>query len=447
MTTLIPKFKQTGTGASNRAINLKLAETVSVKDFGAIGDGVTDDTAAIQAAIDYATTTGQNVLLNAGDYKTTSTLTITNTNTGIIGEVNAIQYVNGGSRINYTGAGSAILCSTWWGQIKNLAIHVSNLAAHGIEIGTMSRYCSIENVYLDATLISNTTTGIGIFLNSKAGFSGLMEIRNCYILQFKIGILLDGDIPLGGSWTTVSCFNVHLSGNSASRVAGSVGFYQRTSCNGVGTTFYGGAIENYEVGLYVETDASGGIFETDFEGNTQHEFVIDSDRFVGRVLTGVSANNIHTRVPGPTSAPGVCWQEDGIRSGEGPIYQNYYNSTRVHQNSGGGITEVENLILNTKANLLKGETPGAKALKFQVGIGQGDTTSNRGHPSQHFIQLSEQKIHWDNVSPATHTTGTQLAAWIQGDVCYNYGATVGQPIGWMCTVSGTPGTWVSMGNL
>jgi hypothetical protein len=33
MATLIPKFKQTGTGAVNRAINLKLAETVSVKDF------------------------------------------------------------------------------------------------------------------------------------------------------------------------------------------------------------------------------------------------------------------------------------------------------------------------------------------------------------------------------------------------------------------------------
>jgi hypothetical protein len=76
MSTLIPKYDQGGTNfygsAVNRPFNQKLQETISVKDFGAVGDGTTDDTNAIKAAIVAAN--GATVFFPVGHYRITSSL-------------------------------------------------------------------------------------------------------------------------------------------------------------------------------------------------------------------------------------------------------------------------------------------------------------------------------------------------------------------------------------
>lgn len=63
------------TGATARTVVSKLADTISVKDFGAVGDGVTNDTAAFQAAIDSLGGAGQ-VYVPPGRYYLGSTLTV-----------------------------------------------------------------------------------------------------------------------------------------------------------------------------------------------------------------------------------------------------------------------------------------------------------------------------------------------------------------------------------
>ena len=55
-------FTQSGTGAVARTVESKLRDVVSVKDFGVVGDGSTDDRPAIQAAIDYINSIGGGIV-------------------------------------------------------------------------------------------------------------------------------------------------------------------------------------------------------------------------------------------------------------------------------------------------------------------------------------------------------------------------------------------------
>ena len=61
-------FLQAGASGVARTVDSKLKDVVSVKDFGAVGDGVTDDTTFIQAAIDSLPATGGTVFIPAGTY-------------------------------------------------------------------------------------------------------------------------------------------------------------------------------------------------------------------------------------------------------------------------------------------------------------------------------------------------------------------------------------------
>ncbi|NCF69879.1 MAG: hypothetical protein GWP61_28375 [Chloroflexi bacterium] len=95
------------TKAHNRMIE---GAAVNVKDFGAKGDGVTDDTTAIQAAITYAETFnvttnkgGRRVFIPAGEYVISSTITLAkNKLCQLVGEGQLL------TTLSYTGSGVAV---------------------------------------------------------------------------------------------------------------------------------------------------------------------------------------------------------------------------------------------------------------------------------------------------------------------------------------------------
>lgn len=62
----ISSITSTGSSTSRKLID-RFADVVNVKDFGAVGDGVADDTAAFQAAADFAGT-GNPIFVPSGNY-------------------------------------------------------------------------------------------------------------------------------------------------------------------------------------------------------------------------------------------------------------------------------------------------------------------------------------------------------------------------------------------
>jgi hypothetical protein len=136
MTTLIPKYQLASTDV-NRPYNEKIGETISIKDFGAIGDGSADDTVALQAARDYLAdlaTAGSELptlLFPAGIYKysVSPNWAINKISLQTEGEV----------RMRYTGTGNAFIIDgigqAMYGlYFSRFIIEAPATAGHGVYI-------------------------------------------------------------------------------------------------------------------------------------------------------------------------------------------------------------------------------------------------------------------------------------------------------------------------
>lgn len=169
-------FVQSGAGAVTRTWLSKARDIVSVTDFGATGDGVADDTAEIQAALDSGATV---VHLAPGEtYKISSTLTVP---AGVWIEGNAatltqsthfqaIDFANGGGIRNtimtgagggsYTSGSTAIGCSGT-NNAPSAPTYVTGPTIEGCTISDYGEYGIALSYVRTGKIVGNSITEVG----------------------------------------------------------------------------------------------------------------------------------------------------------------------------------------------------------------------------------------------------------------------------------------------
>ncbi len=156
---------------------------IDVRAFGAKGDGITDDTAFIQAAID-ATSAGGTMIMPPGTYKTTANITIEKP-LNIVGlGLDTVLFVSGAHYGFIIGAPYA---SDRGGSIRYLKIQGTEAGLAGIRQGNLNIYTNqpVQVTIKDAHITGftspsvthpvrpgsdGTTGGAGVFDSSSHGY-------------------------------------------------------------------------------------------------------------------------------------------------------------------------------------------------------------------------------------------------------------------------------------
>jgi hypothetical protein len=184
-------YTPSGTGAVARSAASKFGDTVSVKDFGAVGDGTTDDTVAINAAL----AAHASVYLPVGTYRTTAPITLNANNilfgagiTSVIKNTTASSVIRSvtptGARIYHVGGGnfkiegntSGIVAGSVGLDMQNVT-YASwtdvwiNYVETGIRHG--NGYASFYNDYFTCTITSCTTGVDNSTLGNENRFTAL----------------------------------------------------------------------------------------------------------------------------------------------------------------------------------------------------------------------------------------------------------------------------------
>lgn len=179
----------------------------NVRDYGAVGDGSTDDTSAINDAIAALILVGSGVLyFPAGTYKVTAGLTALSVPCLVLGDGRA-------STDGTTDSISQVRFDTTSGTLFTVTsdnVSFSKLALYNGTGGTLTAGAAISVTAGGSWALYEALSIYGFYMGMDIQEGGSWSMRDCHVHHFKkYGVKIRNiSSPQGGDWSMVGCYIV-----------------------------------------------------------------------------------------------------------------------------------------------------------------------------------------------------------------------------------------------
>jgi hypothetical protein len=472
----------TATGSTTaRTLANRFADVVNVKDFGAVGDGVVDDTAAIQAAAAYISNIGGELFFPKGIYYITNHFYINGSNVKISGAGMGATIIKVGAWVDgiLIAKGGPTYPSNLVGVIENITIEnltidgnrdgyingpndtygnginivaVDNLIIRNIEVrdaaeqSIVSTYWQLppgrieQNIIIDSCIVYNPPANrIAIGIEGRGRSAKVTNNTVAFSNNNVVGIYLGHQIGSGtdNGYSVVANNIINGSG------VGSIGV--KVEDNMYNVTVSNNVITGCDISIRASSDTQS-TFGYSILGNQ----CIDWSSFgiavfpmkLGDVALSLIANN---RVLSSSPASGSIGI---IVAGKAHCISNL-----VYSALGSGILVTGNncLISNNEIDI-----PSGYSIDFSSSNGSYvhgnkiSTDVNISSGSTYFMNIgaSVERTSQLNLGISTYVSGNIApisGTWQQGDIVFNSQPIAGNFAGWICVSSGNPGTWKTFG--
>lgn len=510
-------YQPGGLGAELTTVEAKLREVVSIKDFGAVGDGLTNDTVAIQNAIKAGAWNGWKVFVPNGTYAVDDTLLIGTDGADNFYSVHLEGESAHGSvflRNAGKGTGPILTVNGFHNIVEKLTLISATsggayCASHGVYLrgnpqtgtnGLGTKYNRFNNLFIQRV-------GVGVQLGNYDvdGFDPDIETNSFHAVNIEacnIGVFINGQNVLHNPF--YNCHIVNCRDQLVKQSRGGDLWFERSYFGGM----YDYLTSNYNVASSSKILVTAGVvgfvgcrFEdwASATGNATQRFAINANGSAMSII--YLAGNIFTTRDNATTEPSCAFTGSGSAGSVttkvtliGNDFGGYvsfdtidiFSAGNTYRGTGGSTVNGRILSANQKTGTFRDvfldsnqtmEFPGAKFKRnssVPVVIERPAVATNSewlgvNYYDEAGLMWAREGVRVTNSTAAAESAVVLLNArnagtlreigiglgtaapvagtWKVGDWVINSSPAVGSPKGWKCTVAGTPGTWVSEGNL